>query len=110
MLQCCSKERPPYALNAQCKWSMMERQAEGPSTTAFDTHGDKKYIDHIATPLKDREGNLIGAFVLIIDITKHKLTELELRNARDELEMRVEMRTGRIDSGDKGTANGDTST
>jgi diguanylate cyclase (GGDEF)-like protein/PAS domain S-box-containing protein len=62
----------------------------------IDTHGEKRYIDHIATPLKDGEGNLTGAFVLIIDITKHKLTELELRNARYELEMRVEMRTAEL--------------
>ncbi len=61
-----------------------------------DTQGKGIYIDHIATPLKDKEGNLTGAFVLIIDITKHKLMEVELRNARDELEMRVEKRTAEL--------------
>ncbi len=51
------------------------------------------YIDHIATPIRNPAGVLIGVLVLIIDITRHKVMEEELKAHRDLLEEKVSERT-----------------
>ncbi len=51
------------------------------------------YIDHIATPIRNPAGVLIGVLVLIIDITRHKVMEEELKAHRDLLEEKVCERT-----------------
>lgn len=58
-----------------------------------DTSGKTVYIDHLATPIRDRDGKLTGALVLIIDITRHKEMEEEIKKHRDRLEQMVEERT-----------------
>jgi PAS domain S-box-containing protein len=58
-----------------------------------DTSGKTIYIDHLATPIRDREGRLTGALVLIIDITRHKQMAAELKRHRDRLEQMVAERT-----------------
>ena len=58
-----------------------------------DASGKTIYIDHLATPIRDRDGNLTGALVLIIDITRHKQMEAELKRHRDRLEQMVAERT-----------------
>ncbi len=58
-----------------------------------DVHGNVIYIDHIATPIKDEAGRTTGSLVLIIDITKQKLQEEELRRHREQLEEMVKART-----------------
>ncbi len=55
--------------------------------------GQTIYIDHIATPIRDSQGRLSGALVVIIDITRHKLMEQELKNSRAHLEAIVAERT-----------------
>jgi len=55
--------------------------------------GETIYIDHIATPIKDKEGEITGALVLIIDITKHKEQEQELIAHRNDFERKVIERT-----------------
>ncbi|MDM8542752.1 PAS domain S-box protein [Desulfococcaceae bacterium HSG9] len=57
------------------------------------TSGKTIYIDHIATPIRDKTGNLTGALVLIIDITERKLMEEEIRKHRDRLDELVRART-----------------
>lgn len=49
-----------------------------------DVQGNRVYIDHIATPIRDEQGKLTGALVLIIDITERKHAEEELRLAYEE--------------------------
>jgi len=51
-----------------------------------DFHGNTIYIDHIATPIRDGNDRLMGALVLIIDITERKLAEEALRESREKLE------------------------
>lgn len=51
----------------------------------IDIHGNTIYVDHIATPIRDKDDNLTGVLVSIIDITKHKLTNEELRQANKKL-------------------------
>ena len=55
--------------------------------------GEIIYIDHIATPIKDKNGNITGVLVLIIDITRHKLQEQELIFHRNDFERKVIERT-----------------
>ena len=59
--------------------------------------GETIYIDHIATPVKDRDGNFAGALVLIIDITKQKELELELIAHRNDFERKVIERTRELE-------------
>ena len=58
-----------------------------------DISGQEIYIDHIATPIKDTDGNVIGTLVLIIDITRHKTQEKELLEHRNNLEAMIVART-----------------
>ena len=58
-----------------------------------DTAGNTIFIDHIATPIKDRHGRLTGVMVLIIDITRYKRMEEDLKRSRDHLEEVVAERT-----------------
>jgi PAS domain S-box-containing protein len=58
-----------------------------------DTSGKKIYIDHIATPIKNKAGKLIGCLVIIIDITNRKLMEKELKRHRNALEKMISERT-----------------
>lgn len=55
--------------------------------------GDTIYIDHIATPIKDKDGKLTGVLVFIMDITKNKRMEKEIIRHRDALEVIVKERT-----------------
>ncbi len=50
-----------------------------------DIHGNVIYIDHIATPIKDKNGNLTGGLVLINDMTRYKETEKKLRKANKRM-------------------------
>jgi len=58
-----------------------------------DITGKKIYIDHIATPIKNKDGQLIGCLVIIIDITNRKLMEKELKRHRNALEKLISERT-----------------
>lgn len=55
--------------------------------------GDTIHIDHIATPIRDKDGEITGTLVLIVDITRHKEQELELLAHRDRFEQTVIERT-----------------
>jgi PAS domain S-box-containing protein len=58
-----------------------------------DTSGKKIYVDHIATPIKNNDGQLTGCLVVIIDITDRKLMETELKKHRKALEKTISERT-----------------
>lgn len=55
--------------------------------------GKEIYIDHIATPVKNKNDELTGSLVLIIDITCYKQQEQELAEHRNNLEKLVATRT-----------------
>lgn len=67
----------------------------------IDISGKKIHIDHIATPIKNREGMLTGVLVLIIDITAHKQLEEDLTRHRDRLEEIVKERTEALKNSEK---------
>jgi two-component system, cell cycle sensor histidine kinase and response regulator CckA len=58
-----------------------------------DASGKKFHIDHIATPIKNNDGQLIGCLVVILDITDRKLMETELKRHRNALEKMISERT-----------------
>jgi PAS domain S-box-containing protein len=49
-----------------------------------------------AAPVRDRDGNIIGAVAIVQDITVLKETEGELRKLKEHLETRVEERTAEL--------------
>ena len=49
------------------------------------------------SPLRDAEGRLLGAVHVARDITERKCAEEEIRRARDDLELRVQARTGELE-------------
>ncbi|WP_425058817.1 cache domain-containing protein [Sporomusa carbonis] len=51
------------------------------------------YIWATASPLLDNDGNIIGIIEAVRDITERKRSEAALRQAYDELEIKVEQRT-----------------
>jgi PAS domain S-box-containing protein len=62
-----------------------------------NTQGHVIHIDHIATPIKNKRGDITGSLVLIIDISRYKHQEKELLEHRNNLEKRVRRRTQELD-------------
>lgn len=62
-----------------------------------DVSGNEIYIDHIATPIKNSDGDVTGTLVLIIDITHLKTQEAELLQHRNHLEEMVVDRTKELE-------------
>jgi two-component system, cell cycle sensor histidine kinase and response regulator CckA len=58
-----------------------------------DKSGKTIYIYHMATPIKNIDGQLLGCLVVIIDITDRKLVEKEIEKHRNILEKIVSERT-----------------
>ena len=56
-------------------------------------NGEKRHVREMGDPALDHQGSLIRNFGILQDITEQKQTEKALREARDELEARVEERT-----------------
>ncbi|MBA3013218.1 MAG: PAS domain S-box protein [Desulfobacula sp.] len=59
----------------------------------IDASGERIYIDHMAAPIRDVNGNMTGVLVLIINITARKQLEEDLMRHRDRLEEIVRKRT-----------------
>jgi len=58
--------------------------------------GGMRYLWGAASPLRDSQGEIVGAIESIRDITDRKLTEEELVKSREDLEHRVEERTAEL--------------
>ena len=79
--------------NCPAQWVYQGHSSGRAERSRVDISGKKIHIDHIATPIKNKRGELTGVLVFIIDITKHKLMEAELIRHRDRLEENVRERT-----------------
>jgi PAS domain S-box-containing protein len=55
--------------------------------------GELRYRQVSASPVRDQSGQIIGSVSVVHDITDRKLAEQAIRQARDELELRVQERT-----------------
>jgi two-component system, cell cycle sensor histidine kinase and response regulator CckA len=64
--------------------------------------GNHIYLDHIATPIKDDHGNVAGAMILNIDVTRQSVLEEEVLQHRTELEQMVRSRTRELEEIRKG--------
>ncbi len=53
-------------------------------------------VEYISTPIRDKEGMLLGAVVTFKDITERKRADESLRRAHDELERGVQERTAEL--------------
>ncbi|HWQ64126.1 MAG TPA: PAS domain S-box protein [Methanospirillum sp.] len=58
--------------------------------------GNTRYLWGASSPLRDSQGEIVGAIESIRDITEWKLTEEELVRSREELERRVNERTAEL--------------
>ncbi|MEB3210252.1 MAG: ATP-binding protein, partial [Leptolyngbyaceae bacterium] len=53
-------------------------------------------VEYISTPMRDEQGQLIGAVVAFRDITQRKWAESVLQRANEELELKVQERTSEL--------------
>jgi PAS domain S-box-containing protein len=53
-------------------------------------------VEYISTPMRDEQGELIGAVVAFRDITQRKWAESVLQRANEELELNVQERTSEL--------------
>jgi PAS domain S-box-containing protein len=58
--------------------------------------GENRYRQVSAAPVRDVNGNIIGSVSVVRDITELKQAEEALRQAKDELEQRVQERTAQL--------------
>jgi PAS domain S-box-containing protein len=57
--------------------------------------GTRLFLELSATPLRER-GEIVGDLVVLRDITERKRAEIELREAKEEVERKVEQRTAEL--------------
>ncbi len=59
--------------------------------------GSKMICNYGGTPVKNKDGNVILGILTLSDITRRKAMENELREAHDDLELRVKSRTAQLE-------------
>ncbi|MFH2218396.1 MAG: PAS domain S-box protein, partial [Pseudomonadota bacterium] len=65
-------------------------------TTLIAKDGTKRSISDSGAPIRDEQGNIIGAVMVFRDITERRKAEEELSKHRDHLEELVKERTGAL--------------
>ncbi len=73
---------------------------EGPKSLEFKSvkkNGDVWWVSFTSKPIKDEKGEFNGFVVQLFDITERKKAEEELRQAHDNLEIKVKERTRELE-------------
>jgi PAS domain S-box-containing protein len=73
-----------------------KRSVDGKEVIIERSDGDQRYVLTHVNPLWDLSGSLVGAVNVLVDISDRKRGEVALRQARDELEQRVQERTAEL--------------
>ncbi len=66
-----------------------------------DADGQTIWSEIIATPIRDKDGNIVSALELVVPITKRKQAEEKLKRAHNDLERRVVERTADLEKANK---------
>jgi PAS domain S-box-containing protein len=86
-----SEEAPPLRA---LKGEIIANQEE---IVRMPAGGELRYRQVSSAPVRDKEGNIIGAVSVVRDITERKHLEEELRKSRDELDLKVKQRTAELE-------------
>jgi PAS domain S-box-containing protein len=65
--------------------------------TSTDIRGNPYWVELIATPIKDKDGNVMAALELAVDITEKKRMQSELAEYSQKLEKLVDERTEQLE-------------
>jgi PAS domain S-box-containing protein len=68
------------------------------------TDGRRTWVSTTKLPFRDMQGRIIGTFGLSRDITEKKLAEKKLKEAKEELEQKVQERTAELKKANVGMA------
>lgn len=63
----------------------------------LNNKGEEKYLNIVAVPLKDKDGNIEGALSMATDNTESVVYRNKLKQANEELETRIQERTRELD-------------
>lgn len=80
---------------------ILARAKQGESTSHYETvrttkDGKLKDVSLTVSPIMDSEGNIVASSTIARDITERKRAEEELRQAYEELDLRVQERTAEL--------------
>lgn len=82
----------------QAVHDLWQRAIAGESFTVERELADHRFYQIRYCPIRDSDGQIIGAADFLRDITARRQTEEALRQARDELELRVAQRTAELEA------------
>lgn len=90
---------PPELHSEESK--ILEQIRAGKPIERFETvritkTGERREVSLTISPVKDSTGRILGASKIAHDITERKRMEVSLKNAHDELEDRVRLRTAEL--------------
>jgi len=87
------KQRPRGGVSAVSSFLSTKKTVRGREVTFKRDDGQVYDLLLSAGPLYDEQGIRLGFVVMLVDMTKHRQMEKELRRSKDHLELRVKART-----------------
>ncbi len=83
-------------VNQVCNQLLEQKGGTRSTNENFTKEGKEIYCEWYNTPLIDSRGQVIGVASLVQDVSKRKLAEEALQQAKNQLEIRVEERTRQL--------------